>query len=187
MPFRLDRETSGVWLAAKTRERGVELQRAVQDRRVQKEYLAIVEGDFQTDRLVDEPIGRAENSTIWLKRGVRPDGQPSKTHFSPVESRGGYSLVKVRPETGRLHQIRVHAAWLGHPLVGDKVYGPDESIFLDFIERGQTGKTADLPLPRQALHCSDVQICGVTGSAETARFSAPLSGDLATFWNSLTD
>lgn len=179
MPFRLDRETSGVWMVAKTRERGVELQRAVQERQVRKSYLAILDGNLLEAITVDQPIGAAEGSLVRLKRAVRPDGQPAVTYFEPLEVRGGYTLVRVRTETGRLHQIRVHAAWLGCPLVGDKVYGPDESLFIEFIERGYTGRVAAvLPLPRQALHCESVT---VPGEAWTAR----LASDLAAFWDGL--
>lgn len=179
MPFRLDRETSGVWLAAKTRERGVELQRAVQFRQVTKTYLAIVEGELKETVDVDQPIGKCEGSRVWLKQGVRIDGSQAHTRFEPVSAGNQYSLVRVIPSTGRLHQIRVHAAWLGHPLVGDKIYGPDESLFVDFITQGYSGRVAEmLPLPRQALHCESVEFALESGPL---RFSAPLPADLSGF------
>ncbi|MDX2181737.1 MAG: RNA pseudouridine synthase [Bryobacteraceae bacterium] len=184
MPFRLDRETSGVWLVAKTRERGSQLQRAVQERRVKKTYLAIVEGEWRDAVTVDRPIGKAEGSAVWTKRAVREDGQQAVTHFEPVETRGGRTLVRAIPETGRLHQIRVHAAWMGHPVTGDKLYGPDESLYIEFIERGFTARlAAALPLNRQALHCESATFFG----EREERFEVPLAGDLRRFWDNMLD
>jgi 23S rRNA pseudouridine1911/1915/1917 synthase len=180
MPFRLDRETSGVWLAVKNRELASELQTAVQQRLVRKTYLAILEGAFERAVTVDRPIGPDPESRVWTKRRVvePPLGQPALTRFEPVEVAPRATLVRVIPATGRLHQIRVHAAWLGHPVVGDKVYGPDETLYLDFIERGPVGRVSqELPLPRQALHCESVEFAG------GARWSAPLAEDLRAYWD----
>ncbi len=183
MPFRLDRETSGVWLLAKTREEGQRLQRAVQARQVEKSYLAIVEGEMTAAVTVDRPIGRTETSVVRIKQEVRDDGQSAVTHFTPLStarlssSSRGYSLVRVVTETGRLHQIRVHAAFLGHPLVGDKMYGPDETLFVDFLEHGWAGRLPEmLALPRQALHCDSVRFPQLGLS-----YSAALTPDLAEF------
>lgn len=179
MPFRLDRETSGVWLAAKNRAKGTELQRAVQLRQVKKTYLAITEGRFENAIDVDQPLGKCEGSLVWLKQAVREDGVRAHTRFEPISIGERFSLVRVKPSTGRLHQIRVHAAWLGHPLVGDKIYGPDESLFVDFITQGYTGRVAEmLPLSRQALHCDSVEFEMESGPLQ---FSAPLPPDLADF------
>ena len=180
MPFRLDRETSGVWLAVKSRELASEMQRAVEQRMVRKTYLAIVEGRMERPVTVDQPIGRDPESAVWTKRRVviPPEGQPAMSHFEPVEIRGNVTLVRVRPATGRLHQIRVHAAWLGHPVVGDKVYGPDETLYIEFVEHGFTARLAEqLPLPRHALHCETVELPGFD-----LRFEAPMTDDLAAFW-----
>ena len=183
MPFRLDRETSGVWLAAKTREAGQRLQRAVQARQVEKSDLAVVEGELTSPVTVDQPIGRTETSVVRIKQEVREDGQSAVTHFTPLSSARlsregrGYSLVRVVTETGRLHQIRVHAAFLGHALVGDKMYGPDETLFIDFLEQGWAGRLPEmLALRRQALHCEAVEFPQLG-----LRYSAPLTRDLAEF------
>jgi 23S rRNA pseudouridine1911/1915/1917 synthase len=179
MPFRLDRETSGVWLAIKNRELASEIQKAVEQRLVRKSYLAILEGRLSDPVTVDRPIGRDLASSVWTKQRVvePPEGQPALTRFEPLESRERYTLARVVPATGRLHQIRVHAAWLGHPVVGDKVYGADETLYIEFIERGFTRRLAEtLPLRRQALHCESVELPGF-GS-----WSAPLAADLAEWW-----
>jgi 23S rRNA pseudouridine1911/1915/1917 synthase len=180
MPFRLDRETSGVWLAVKHRELASEIQRAVEQRLARKTYLAILEGRLDQPVTVDRPIGPDPDSRVWTKRRVvdPPGGQPALTRFEPIEVRASATLARIVPATGRLHQIRVHAAWLGHPVVADKVYGPDETLYLDFVEHGAAGRAArELPLSRHALHCEFVEIPGF------GAWSAPLAEDLAAFWD----
>lgn len=180
MPSRLDRETSGVMVLARTPRMGSRLQKAVQLRQVRKSYLAILEGTLRAAVSVDEPIGKAEDSRVYMRRCVRAGGQDARTHFEPLEWRGGYTLVRVRTETGRLHQIRVHAAWLGHAVAADKLYGPDESLFLEFIEQGFNARLqAALPLQRQALHAEEMAFELEEGPLE---FRAPLAADMAEFW-----
>lgn len=186
MPSRLDRETSGVVVFAKDREMGSMLQRAIEHRQVRKYYRAILCGDLREPVTVDQPIGR-DGGVVHIRQGVRADGAAAVTVFEPVERRvsaepseKSYTLVEVRPLSGRMHQIRVHAAWLGHPIVGDKIYGPDPRLFLDFIESGWTAElAARLELPRQALHARRIEFEG--GPA----FEAPLAGDLVEFWEGL--
>ena len=183
VPFRLDRETSGVWVAAKNREYGAVLQKAVQQRLMRKTYLAILTGEMKDSVIVDQPIGHAEGAVVHVRREVRADGQPAWTKFEPLDVAGGYTLARVTPATGRTHQIRVHAQWLGRALAGDKIYGPDETLFLDFIEHGYSGRVAELlPLPRHALHCESVEFALENGAL---RFSAPLASDLREFWSNL--
>ena len=179
MPSRLDRETSGVMVFAKDPETASLFQKAVQKRAVTKSYLALLDGEMRASVSVNEPIGDDEGSAVRARQWVRADGLASATEFEPVESSGLYTLVKVRPRTGRLHQIRVHAAWLGHPVVGDKIYGPDQRLFLEFIEKGFTSNLARyLPLPRQALHASQIVYHLESGDMI---FEAPLAADLAEF------
>jgi 23S rRNA pseudouridine1911/1915/1917 synthase len=183
MPSRLDRETSGVVVLARTPEQGSLMQRAIQHGRVRKTYTAIVEGHLAEAVTVDRPIGNDKQSLVRLKRAVRDDGQAAATEFVPLEWRAGRTLARVHPRSGRLHQIRVHAAHLGHPLVGDKLYGPDERHFLTFIEQGFTAELAEaLALPRQALHAAEIEF---VLPGETLRFSAPLAADLEQFWRGL--
>jgi 23S rRNA pseudouridine1911/1915/1917 synthase len=168
MPSRLDRETSGVVLLAKTREMGSRLQRAVQARRVRKIYHALLCGEMREPVVVDQPLGPHPSSRIWIRQAVVDGGSAARTEFRPLRWGGGYTLAEIEPATGRLHQIRVHAAWLGHPVAGDKIYGPDESLFLEFLEQGWTARlSAALRLEHQALHAS-------LWSFGAWRFEAPL-------------
>jgi 23S rRNA pseudouridine1911/1915/1917 synthase len=159
---RLDRETSGLVLLAKTASAAREAAMAMAAGKVRKEYLALVFGwpDWETLD-VDAPLlrlGEVAESRIWLKRGVHAAGVEARTGFEVVERAewsGGrrVALVRARPLTGRTHQIRVHLAHVGFPVVGDKIYGPDEGWYLRFIENGWTEEmAAALWLPRHALH-----------------------------------
>lgn len=184
MPSRLDRETSGAVIFAKNPELGSLLQRAVQRGHAEKRYTAILSGHLAKEVRVDAPLDRAPGALFRLRMGVVAGGAPSITTFTPLEHRGGYTLAFVRPETGRLHQIRAHAAHIGHPIAGDKLYGPDETLFLEFIEQGWTARlAAALPLDRQALHAAFLAI--QTPIARFA-FEAPLSSDLSRFWDGLS-
>jgi 23S rRNA pseudouridine1911/1915/1917 synthase len=159
--FRLDRETSGIVVLAKDAKMASRLQTAMQERKVGKIYWAILTGDLATLTTVDQPLGDDVTSPVFLKSGVvgRGEGQPAVTHFSPIARGGGFTLARVVTETGRKHQIRAHAQWLGHSLIGDKIYGPDARLYLDFIDHGWTPALAEkLLLPRQALHCAEIDL-----------------------------
>jgi len=160
---RLDRETSGITLIAKTARAARELGKAMQRRQLRKEYAALVVGSpAWYIACCDEPILRMENvahTQIHVRQCCHPSGKPCCTEFEVqqrVPARDGLpplSLLRCVPHTGRLHQIRVHAAHLGFPLLGDKIYGGNERNYLDFIERGWTLELAGrLHIARHALH-----------------------------------
>jgi 23S rRNA pseudouridine1911/1915/1917 synthase len=168
---RLDRETSGLVLVAKTAAAARRFGLMMQEQRIVKEYLAIVWGWPEWNcKLVDAPLARQgihKPSLIWLKQTIHPAGALARTEFA-VEHRfrrglagDRFSIVRAHPQTGRTHQIRVHLASLGHPIVGDKIYGPAEKLYLQFIETGWTPELERrLLLPRHALHSAMLEIEG---------------------------
>ena len=160
---RLDRETSGVILVAKQDGAARELRRFWETHNVHKEYLAIVHGHVRVEEgLIDGPLGRDENSGVASKDCVRPDGAPSQTEFR-VQRRfrrleDAYTLLRITPRTGRKHQVRIHLADIGHPIVGDKLYSGDENLYLDFAMGRQTEEQRRrLILQNQALHARAVR------------------------------
>ncbi len=167
---RLDRETSGLTLIAKSHDAARTFHQLMERRAIEKEYLAIVWGWPSEDEFaVDAPLlrkGTQELSRIYLKRMAHPAGAASRTRFrverrfTRATSNGDrFSIVRCFPETGRMHQIRVHLSHRGHPVVGDKIYGPDEGCYLEFIDTGWTpALAARLLLPRHALHSASLKI-----------------------------
>jgi 23S rRNA pseudouridine1911/1915/1917 synthase len=177
--FRLDRETSGIVVLTKDAKMASRLQTAMMQRKVGKTYLAILTGELTDPVTVNQPLGDDLASPVFVKSTVRTDGQPSVSHFTPIAKYGGFTLAQVITETGRKHQIRAHAQWLGHSIVGDKIYGPDARCYLEFIDHGWTDTlAAKLLLPRQALHCAEIDLR--TAGLDYV-FSAPLPEDLRAF------
>ena len=229
---RLDRETSGLVLVAKTAAAARDFGLSMQRHSLRKEYLAIVWGWPEWEhKLIDAPLDRKskhQHSVIWLKQMIHAAGAPAQTeffverrfrrsacaarcgvhetlfdpHLNPLHAPPGrdpdpedegedrnqlyaknstrseekFSVVRAIPRTGRTHQIRVHLASVGHPIVGDKIYGPDEQWYLRFIETGWTHELAQkLLLPRHALHSAKLAI------ANDHEWTSALPPDLAEF------
>jgi 23S rRNA pseudouridine1911/1915/1917 synthase len=180
---RLDRETSGIVLIACEPQAARELRAIWEARAVQKRYLAIVEGRVEQDAgAIDAALGPDERSRVAIKDCARPDGNHALTRYRvlgrfarqiPADSGtrlAQFTLLEVEPETGRKHQIRIHLASIGHPIVGDKIYGPDEDCYLALVESRLTDEhKRKLVLPHQALHAASVSL---TWRGEQRHFSA---------------
>lgn len=185
---RLDRETSGLVVCARTTEVSRRLGRAFVAGEVEKSYLAICEGAPEADRFeVDAPIAEGGAQVRIAVRIDRELGRPSRTAFTVLRrfERDGaaLALLHARPFTGRQHQIRVHLRHAGFPLVGDKIYGPDEGYFDRFSKHCLEPEAwARLRLPRHALHAATLSFVH-PGTGERVQFESPLPADLQAFLN----
>jgi len=184
LAHRLDRETSGVLLAARTPEAERALKLAFAERRVHKTYLAVVHGEVRDERFtIDAPMA-LEGGEVNVKMCVRAEskgGVPARTRVEVIERLQGFTLVAAHPETGRQHQIRVHLAHVGFPLVGDKLYAHGDEVFLRCLDAPPDAETARrLVLPRHALHAHALTI-EHPATGEALHVTAPLPPDLQTF------
>jgi len=159
--FRLDRETSGVIVLARTEAMGRRLQSAAPHRKIAKLYVVILEGEMSEPVTVDQSLGPDPGVNVTVKQRVAAGegSQEATSTFHPLSVRGGYTLAGVQLKTGRKHQIRAHAEWLGHRVVGDKLYGPDPGLYLEFAMNGWTARHSELlSMTRQALHCAAIDL-----------------------------
>ncbi len=153
---RLDKDTSGLVACAKNKLAAAMLGES--GGRIEKTYFAVASGEISQSGKIDAPIGRTDGSII--KREVRSDGQRAVTLYEPMLRKNGRTLLKITLKTGRTHQIRVHFAYIGHPLCGDDLYGGDRS-----------------DIKRQALHCGKMRLkLPLTG--EVIEIESPLPDDI---------
>lgn len=171
---RLDKETSGVLIGTKNAEAYRHIAMQFEKRSTTKTYHAVVDGLHQFDaQLVDAPIGNTTDGHARISR----EGKPSATYFQTLKLYKTHTLLECKPVTGRLHQIRVHAAYLKAPLSGDMYYGGKE-LFLSSIKRGyKTSKLAEEEpfLKRFALHSHSIEFQIMSG--ETKKIEAPYPKD----------
>lgn len=163
---RLDKDTSGLMVVAKTLTAQTDLVRQLQARTVRRHYLALVHGQVAAGGTVDAPLGRHPVQRTKMAV-VRQGGKTARTHYLPVERFADCTLVECRLETGRTHQIRVHMANIRHPLVGDPVYGKQHS-----------GAATLDTFPRQALHAFRLALVHPETHREMS-WEAPLPADFA--------
>jgi 23S rRNA pseudouridine1911/1915/1917 synthase len=169
---RLDKDTSGLLVIARTPEVHTTLTAAMAARQITREYLALCTGVMTGGGTIDEPIGR--HRTLRTRMAVRADGRAAITHYRIERRFRAHTLVRVRLETGRTHQIRVHLAHSGFPIVGDPVYGGRRRI-----PRGcAPALAAELQaLPRQALHAALLRLAHpITGREH--EWQSPLPADM---------
>lgn len=164
---RLDRDTTGLTILAKHMVSCSMLQNDMVQRKIAREYLAIVEGVFKEEKgVIDAPIGRKEGSTI--ERMIDYEGgERAVTHYTVLEQKENAAMVALRLETGRTHQIRVHMASVGHPLIGDFLYNPDNT-----------------QMNRQALHARYLSFVHPI-TKKKMELEAPLPEDMRAYWNML--
>ena len=160
---RLDKDTSGLLVVAKTPVAQTDLVRQLQARTVKREYVAIVHGDVARAAIVDAPIGR--HPRVRTTMAVVARGKPARTHVAPLERFGVATFVTCTLETGRTHQIRVHLAAIGHPLIGDAAYGR------------RRANVAAPSFPRQALHAIRLAFVHPT-TGRQRQWESPLPDDM---------
>lgn len=160
---RLDRETSGVIVLCKDEVTSRNLHKAMTRRQIGKAYVALLEGELTETQTVDQWLGQDVRADVTVKQCVVPadtvGAQSATTIFHPLVVRGGCTLAGVELLTGRKHQIRAHGEFIGHRVLGDKLYGVDPGLYLEFARNGWTERHSQLlRLTRQALHCTAIDL-----------------------------
>jgi len=184
---RIDRETSGVLLVARGDAAASWLKRAFARRAVRKTYLALVKGAPPDEGRIDVPIKLLDTPThVMMGRPADGSGLPAVTRFRVVRRFAEHALCEAFPETGRQHQIRVHLAAIGHPIVGDKLYGASERLFMRACDEGITPEllAAFDGLPRHALHAHRLTFPHPATRAPTT-VESPLPPDLVAYMDAL--
>lgn len=177
---RLDKDTTGAVIVAKSRDGELHLARQFQERTIRKQYMAIVCGEPISDEgRVDAPISEKTGEIERMTVGER-DGKKSLTTYAVLERFRGYALVRAEPHTGRRHQIRLHLAHIGHPVLADRLYGGGEGLMLSALKRRYRlgeGREEKPLISRPALHAHSIAFLPV-GGTEPLRIEAPLPRDM---------
>ena len=178
---RLDKDTSGLMVVARTPAAHASLVRQLLVRSVSREYLAICVGVMTGGGSIDKPIGR--HRTDRVRMAIREDGRPARTHYRVLERFRGHTLLRVKLETGRTHQIRLHLSHLGQPIVGDPVYGRRLSVprgATDLLRQQLHG------FHRQALHAAQLAF-DHPRTGERLKFERPPPADMQALLAALRD
>ena len=178
---RLDRDTSGCIALTTDEALNRDLKQALKAGQTRKEYDAIVKGEIPWDHQeLTGPIGPA-GGVIRIQMAVRPDGKSARTDVTVVARQPGYTRVRCRIHTGRTHQIRVHLATAGFPLLGDRMYGVDPEVFLRTLDHGADRQVVEAAgAPHHALHAAELELPMPAGPVVVR---APLPTDLARWWD----
>lgn len=176
---RLDKDTSGLMVVAHNEQAHTRLVRQLHNRTMGRHYLALVYGHLIAGGTIDLPIGRHPRERV--KMAVRPDGKTAITHFSIAKRFASLTLLRVRLETGRTHQIRVHMSERYHPLVGDKLYGSNKTLPAQIAEPIRALIRA---FPRQALHAQMLSLTHPE-SGKALEFHAQVPSDIKTLLDRL--
>jgi RluA family pseudouridine synthase len=179
---RLDRETSGVLLVAEHAPAASHLSRSFREGRVRKEYLALVAGRLrEPEGTIDLPIGKAAGSAVFVKLGVTETGKPARTRYRVEACEGDRTLLRLFPGSGRRHQLRVHLAAIGHPILGDILYGRPERDYLDLVRGLRDARRENGEPARQLLHCASLSFPDPAGGPREIEVRAPLADGFAPF------
>ncbi len=176
---RIDKDTSGLLVVARTLEAHAALVEALREHEVQREYLALCVGNLTGGGTIDKPIGR--HRTDRLRMAVRADGRAATTHYRIEERLARHTLLRVMLETGRTHQIRVHLAHIGHPLVGDPLYGGRRQLVAGL---GPDQLRALAAFRRQALHAARLEFAH-PATGKTISVESPLPADFTALLQAL--
>jgi RluA family pseudouridine synthase len=183
---RLDMETSGIVLCASSTELRHKMSAEWIAKKVKKKYQAIVHGNVEDDEYhVDQPIGDLNRSEIRIKKWINKDGQDAQTEFTVLARGKNHTLIEARPITGRTNQIRIHSAWTGHVLVGDKLFHPDEKVFLSYWEEGDNDWVHQMTgFKRLCLHAASIEFPHPV-SGEILKIETPIPPDMQDLWSEL--
>jgi 23S rRNA pseudouridine1911/1915/1917 synthase len=180
LAHRLDRETSGVLLVAEDAVSASALSTAFAEGRVHKEYLAVVSGHVSAESgSIDFAIGENADRRVYVRREIQEGGERAVTRWRVERRLADSTLVRLFPETGRRHQLRVHLAAIGHPILGDILYGRPDADYLDLVRGTRDARRDENAPARQLLHCARLVFIDPAG-AGTIEVEAPLPADFAT-------
>lgn len=182
LAHRIDSETSGIVLCAKTKDAERTLKIAFAHRKVAKLYLAVTSKIPEPRQgRIEAEIGPDTEGPVRIKMACGPGGLGALTEYRVLSTHGESALVACRPRTGRQHQIRVHLAHIGTPIVGDKMYGPDASLFLDYVEGGDPHDIQSRAgAPRHFLHAASLELDHPT-TGRLLKIRSPLPSDMKSF------
>ena len=178
LAHRLDRETTGVLLVAETSEAASVLSSAFARGTVHKEYLALVTGEIAGEEgTIDLPIGAGLDRKVFVRRQAMEGGEAAHTAWRVERRLAGRTLLRLFPTTGRRHQLRVHLAAVGHPILGDILYGRVDADYLDLVNGTRDARRDEGGPMRQLLHCARLVFPDPAGNGPI-EVEAPIPDDL---------